>query len=172
MQGHWAGAYAEYLLQKGVFSASAAFSPATKVSNEMAATMLSRYLGVDTSLYAGVSLPYADAGRIADWALPHVKAMYALGIMTGGTNASGAAAFQPQSNCTRAQIMTILGRTLERGYGYSACTFADSAAIPAWAADHIDLLAALGVVTGSDDRVNPLGTITRAEFAALLYRMY
>lgn len=172
MQGHWAGAYAEYLLQKGVFSASAAFSPATKVSNEMAATMLSRYLGVDTSLYAGVSLPYADAGKIADWALPHVKAMYALGIMTGGTNASGAAAFQPQSNCTRAQIMTILGRTLERGYSYSACTFADSAAIPAWAADHIDLLAALGVVTGSDDRVNPLGTITRAEFAALLYRMY
>ncbi len=172
MQGHWAGAYAEYLLQKGVFSAGTAFSPTTKVSNEMAATMLSRFLGVDTSLYESVTLPYADAGKIASWALPHVKAMYALGIMTGGTDASGASVFRPQNDCTRAQIVTILGRTLERGYSYGACDFSDSAAIPAWAADHIDLLAALGVVTGNDNRVNPLGTITRAEFAALLYRMY
>ena len=139
----------------------------------MAATMLSRYLGVDTERYANVELPYRDADKIADWALPHVKAMYALGIMKGTTDDFGRPVLLPQNSCSRAQIMTILGRTLTRGYSYSPCTFADADSIPAWARDHIDLLTSLGVITGSDSgKVDPLGTITRAQFAALLYRMY
>ncbi len=172
MNDHWAAANAEYLLQKGVFSSSAKFNPSTKVNNEMAATMLSRFLQVDTAAYDWVVLPYADANKISAWALPHVKAMYALGIMQGSRTADGRAILYPQNNCSRAQIITILGRTLERGYAYGPCTYADAGAIPIWAADHIDLLTHLGVVGGSGDKVNPLGTITRAEFAALLYRMY
>ena len=172
MQGHWAASHAQFLLQKGVFSPADRFNPDTKVSNEMAATMLSRYLGVDTSLYESVSLPYKDVQKIATWALPHVKAMYALGIMKGSTDAQGRSMLYPQNSCTRAQIMTILGRTLERGYAYDPCAFADSGKIPAWARDHIDLLTALGVITGDGGTVNPLGTITRCQFAALLYRMY
>ncbi len=173
MKGHWAASHAQFLLQKGVFSPADTFNPSTKVSNEMAATMLSRYLGVDTSLYESVTLPYGDAKKIASWALPHVKAMYALGIMQGSVDGQGRSMLYPQNNCSRAQIMTILGRTLERGYSYAPCSFADSGKIPAWARDHIDLLASLGTVTGNEKgAVNPLGTITRAEFSALLYRMY
>ena len=45
--------------------------------------------------------------------------------------------------------------------------------IPDWSRDHIDLLTSLGIITGGDGgKVDPLGTITRAQFAALLYRMY
>ena len=173
MSDHWAASHAQYLLDKGIFSAAQQFNPETRVSNEMAATMLSRYLGVDVSKYAGITLPYADAHKIADWALPHVKAMYALGIMKGTTDGMGRSVLLPQNNCTRAQIMTILGRTLTRGYSYSPCTFADAASIPDWARDHIDLLTSLGIITGGDGgKVDPLGTITRAQFAALLYRMY
>ena len=173
MKGHWAASHAQFLLQKGVFSPADRFNPNTRVSNEMAATMLSRYLGVDTSLYESVALPYGDVHKIASWALPHVKAMYALGIMQGSVDGQGRSMLYPQNNCSRAQIMTVLGRTLERGYAYAPCAFADSGKIPAWARDHIDLLAALGTVTGNQKgEVNPLGTITRAEFSALLYRMY
>ena len=173
MQGHWAASHAQYLLNKGVFSPSETFDPDTRVSNEMAATMLSRYLGVNTDDYAHVQLPYRDADKIADWAKPHVKAMYALGIMKGTTDDFGRPVLLPQNSCTRAQIMTILGRTMVRGYSYSPCTFADADSIPAWARDHIDLLASLGIITGGDGgKVDPLGTITRAQFAALLYRMY
>ena len=172
MDGHWAAAHAEYLLQKGVFSAADRFNPSTKVSNEMAATILSRFLGVDTGRYDSVVLPYTDTDKIASWALPHVKAMYALGIMQGSLDAQGRSVLYPQNSCSRAQIMTILGRTLERGYAYEPCVFSDSAKIPTWARDHIDLLTSLGVITGSGGAVNPTGTITRAEFAALLYRMY
>ena len=134
--------------------------------------MLSRFLGVDTGRYDSVVLPYTDTDKIASWALPHVKAMYALGIMQGSLDAQGRSVLYPQNSCSRAQIMTILGRTLERGYAYEPCVFSDSAKIPTWARDHIDLLTSLGVITGSGGAVNPTGTITRAEFAALLYRMY
>ncbi|MBQ7491801.1 MAG: phosphodiester glycosidase family protein [Clostridia bacterium] len=172
LNGHWAASYVEYLHEKGVFSTDVNFNPAAKVSNAMAATMLSRYLGVHTELYASVALPHADADAVPDWALPHVRAMYALGIMIGSTDGQGRPVLNPDASCTRAQIMTILGRTLERGYSYGPCDFDDSGAIPAWARDHVDLLTALGVVTGDQGKVNPTGTITRAEFAALLYRMY
>lgn len=173
MTDHWAASHAQYLLGKGVFSPSESFNPETRVNNEMAATMLSRYLGVDTAQYAGVELPYQDAGQISDWALPHVKAMYALGIMKGSVDGMGKSVLLPQNACSRAQIMTILGRTLTRGYSYSSCTFADADVIPDWSRDHIDLLTSLGIITGGDGgKVDPLGTITRAQFAALLYRMY
>ncbi len=172
MAGHWAADSAQYLLQKGVFSPSDKFNPGTKVNNEMAATMLSRFLAADTDLYADVELPYVDAGSVSAWALPHVKAMYALGIMQGSRDAAGNSILYPQKNCSRSQIMTILGRTMERGYAYAPCDFSDADAIPAWARDHIDLLTHLGIVGGTDGRVNPSGTISRAEFSALLYRMY
>ena len=85
----------------------------------------------------------------------------------------GKSVLLPQNACSRAQIMTILGRTLTRGYSYSPCTFADADMIPDWSRDHIDLLTSLGIITGGDGgKVDPLGTITRAQFAALLYRMY
>ncbi len=173
MKDHWAAVPVEYLLQKGIFSQDTKFNPETKVSNEMAATMLSRYLGVDAAQYENIALPYIDADNISDWALPHVKAMYALGIMQGSLDSQSRSVLYPQSSCTRSQIMTVLGRTLSRGYRYNACTFTDAGQIPDWARDHIDLLSSLGIITGSDTgAVNPNGSITRAEFAALLYRMY
>ena len=99
--------------------------------------------------------------------------MYALGIMKGSVDGMGKSVLLPQNACSRAQIMTILGRTMTRGYSYSPCTFADANLIPDWSRDHIDLLTSLGIITGGDGgKVDPLGTITRAQFAALLYRMY
>lgn len=173
MNGHWASAAVEYLREKGVFSDAKTFHPGDQVTNAMAATMLSRYLGVDVSLYENTALPYTDVSDIPAWALPHVKAMYALGMMKGSVDSKGRSVLNPNGSCTRAQIMTMLGRTLSRGYAYGSCTFADTETIPAWSKDHVELLSALGIVTGNDkNQVNPTGTITRAEFAALLYRMF
>ena len=173
MNGHWAAAAVEYLHGKGVFSDAEQFRPGDQVNNAMAATMLSRYLGVDVTQYENTVLPYTDAAKIPDWALPHVKAMYALGMMKGSTDAAGRSVLNPGAACSRAQIMTMLGRTLTRGYAYAPCTYADAGQIPAWSRDHLDLLSALGIVNGNEkNQVNPNGTITRAEFAALLYRMY
>ena len=130
LNGHWAAAAVEYLHGKGVFSDAEQFRPGDQVNNAMAATMLSRYLGVDVTQYESTVLPYTDAAKIPDWALPHVKAMYALGMMKGTTDAAGRSVLNPNAACSRAQIMTMLGRTLTRGYAYTACTYADAGQIP------------------------------------------
>lgn len=174
MAEHWSRDFAEFLREKGVFSTDSQFMPQNNTTNEMAAALLSRYLGIDTGAYADTQLPYRDADRIADWALPHVKALYAKGIMIGGADAKGRSVFQPQSPVTRAQVMTLLGRTLQRGYAYSAAKYEDAADIPSWAVDHVNLMTSLGIITGYSGAnvVKPLNSITRAEFASLLFKLY
>lgn len=174
LEGHWAENYVNYLYNKGVFTADTGFRPSGSATNEMIATIISRYMNIDTSLYADVQLPYADLDKVHEWALPHVKALYSLGIMQGGADSEGRVWFYPTDNSSRARVMTVLGRTLSRGYSYSAAQYADMVQTPVWAADHISLLTHLGIVNGygGENIVAPNGTITRAEMAAILYRMY
>ena len=174
MAGHWAQDYAEFLRMQGIFSTDSQFLPQNNTTNEMAATLLSRYLGIDTDDYADVKLPYTDASQIADWALPHVKALYAQGIMIGSTDGKGNSVFMPSSPVSRAQVMTLLGRTLERGYAYSNVSFDDAGDIPAWASDHVKILSSLGIVQGygGTNSLKPLNSITRAEFASLLFKLF
>ena len=174
MSGHWAETYVNYLHGKGVFTADTAFRPQGTCTNEMVATMISRYMGIDTGKYDGVELPYADGELIHDWALPHVKALYALGIMQGGSDSAGNIWFYPTQGANRARVMTVLGRTISRGYNYSPAGYSDFASVPAWAQDHISLLSHLGIVNGygGGSEVKANAGITRAEVAALLYRLY
>ncbi|MBQ9535082.1 MAG: phosphodiester glycosidase family protein [Clostridia bacterium] len=173
MDGHWGQVFAEYLRGAGIFSADTRFNPQINVNNAMAATLISRFMGLDTAVYEDTELPYADAGDIPEWALPHVRAAYARGLMIGSVNEYGVSVFRPLGDASRAQIMTILGRTVSRGYGYGSAPFADMDDTPAWARDHIELLHGVGIVSGygGTDLVKPLNTITRAEMAALLFKM-
>jgi hypothetical protein len=157
-----------------VFADDTLFRPQQKVYNEMAAVLIARFLHSDVNAYADLPMPYTDADAISDWAAPSVKAMFYENIMVGGTDAAGNRVFRPQADTTRAQVMTILGRTVPRGYDYPAAPFDDAADIPAWAADHIDLLYAMGIVSGygTENVVKPMGTITRAELASLFFKMY
>ena len=171
--GHWSRDYAEYLCAQGIFSQDVNFYPDRPASNQMVATLISRWMGLDTAQYANVTLPYADAASVADWALPHVRALYAEGIMKG-TVSNGVALFQPDANTTRAQVMTVIGRTIERGYYYTTPAFDDFADVPYWAQDHVSLLTGLGIVSGfgNTNNVAPLETITRGQLASLFFKLY
>lgn len=175
MEKSWAKQSVSVLYANGIFSDADNFNPSDKATTSMVATMISRYMGIDTTLYESTQLPYKDSELIPQWALPHVKALYALGIMKGSMTDKGNV-FNPSDNITRAQVMTILGRTIERGYIYdsSSIGFADEKDIPSWAFDNIALLKSLGIVTGygGDNFVKPLESIQRSEIAALLYKLY
>ena len=166
--------YINYLHGKGVFTADEGFRPQASATNEMIATIISRYMGIDTTKYEDVQLPYADLDKIHDWALPHVKALYSLGIMQGGSDGQGNIWFYPADGASRARVMTVLGRTIKRGYSYTDAQYADMADAPAWARDHISILTHLGIVNGygGENNVMPNAGITRAEIAAILYRLY
>ena len=52
--------------------------------------------------------------QVDAWAADAVRAMYTLGIVGGVTLNDGTVVFQPQSTLTRADAVTMLGRSLER----------------------------------------------------------
>ena len=83
---------------------------------------ISRMLGVDTAQYESVVLPFADADQIADWALPHVKAMYTLQVFNG-VSADGQLYASVDEMVDRQSAMTMLGRILAQQVSYDPVSY-------------------------------------------------
>ena len=86
------------------------FDPEGKITREQMATILFRYagsLGADTSKRAELS-GYPDGGKTADWASDAVQWAVAEGIIYGSEGK-----LLPQDSATRAQVATILYRSME-----------------------------------------------------------
>jgi hypothetical protein len=168
---YWARTYIEALADRGVIDGvtSTTFQPGSNITREAFCVMLSRYLGLDTSKYSSVTLPFTDNSQISSWATAHIKAMYALGYVKGSGTADGVS-LDPKSNITRAEICTILGRIF--GGTVGSVTFTDSDDIPTWAAEGVGQMAARGVVGGyTDGSFKPLNNATRAEVAKMIYSL-
>jgi len=136
-------------------------------------TILTRYLGLDTDLYAQTALPFEDGGQIADWALPYIRAIYARGLINGRDLGGGHVAFDPAAPITRAEMMTILGKTLPKGYPQPALAFTDGEQVPAWAAPYVSLLTGIGIVGGyPDGSIGASGLVLRSEAAKVLACTY
>ena len=86
------------------------FDPEGKITREQMATILFRYvgsLGADTSKRAELS-GYPDGGKTADWASDALQWAVAEGIINGSEGK-----LLPQDSATRAQVATILYRSME-----------------------------------------------------------
>ena len=177
MEGHWASDYAHYLAKHGIFqgrgSAEApVFAPDSAMTRQEFATVLIRWLGMDTAAYEETELPYTDLDLIADYALPAVKTAYALGIIEGKSRLEERF-FDPKGTITRQEVMTVIGRTLEEGLGKADISgFPDASDVAGWALPYVQTLVCQGVIDGSGGRINPLKGMTRAEAAAVIYRCY
>ena len=174
MAGHWAEPYATYLYDTGVSKGTGVeipvYQPEKNITRAEFFAMVARWMDLDLTQYANVELPFVDAASIPDWALNEVKAMYSLGILKGGANESGLTV-NALATISRAEAMTILGRTQARGYAEPELTFSDAGQVPDWAAGYLRSLVGQGVITGNDNRIRPNDLLTRGEVAKLLYAM-
>lgn len=171
---YWAANFVDYLYNAGITTgyADGTFRPNQNITRAQFAVMLYRYLGLDESKYANVSLPFADTGKIADYAIPAIKALYSEGIINGSTGKDGRMYFNPNASLTRAQAATMIGRTQEKGYASVSLTFKDTGKIPAYAASYIQTMAAQGVISGYEDgSFKPNNNITRGQMAKILYNL-
>ena len=111
--------YATYLYDTGVSKGTGVeipvYQPEKNITRAEFFAMVARWMDLDLTQYANVELPFVDAASIPDWALNEVKAMYSLGILKGGANESGLTV-NALATISRAEAMTILGRTQARGY--------------------------------------------------------
>lgn len=87
--------------------------------------------------------------------------------VSDGTNVSG--------SLTRQQMVAMLYRySAIKGYsgqiGGSLSAFSDAGSVSDYARDAMSWAVANGIITGNDGRLNPNGTATRAQFAAIMHR--
>ena len=171
---YWAATYVDYLYTSGITTgyADGTFRPNQNITRAQFAVMLYRYLGLDESKYAGVTLPFADNSRIADYAIPAIKALYTEGIINGSAGTDGKLYFNPNASLTRAQAATMIGRTQAKGYAAEELTFTDAGKIPAYATYYIQTMVAQGVISGyTDGSFKPNSNITRGQMAKILYNL-
>ncbi len=178
---HWSAPYVDYLYELGVLEQNYATNeagesyvrPRDALTRVEFAVMMANFLGIDTSRYDEVVLPYTDMDLIPTESRGAVVAMYLEGIITGKSAQDGSLFFDPLATIKRAEIMTIIGRTLPKGYGLTNTVFTDAADIPEYAREHISRLVGTGIVEGYDDgSIKPLADVTRGEGIKMLYEMY
>lgn len=171
--GHWAEEYMTLLYQKGIALGTVEsdglryFYPGSRLTRQEWAVFLVRLLGEDPAKYDGLELPFADADAISPWALPYIRAAYALELMSGAQTGQGLMA-NPLAEITREEVMTIVGRALDTSQEADLSGFADADQVSAWALPHVQTLVARGIIQGSDGRLSPKALITRAEAAKIL----
>lgn len=175
MSASWARKYVNYLYRRGVLqgkenaAGELIYQPGSAMTRQAFITSLIRYLGVDTSAYDAVALPFADADAISDYALPSIRAAYALGYLNG-KEIDGQLYANPRKTITRQEAMALLGRSQESGYAEDSLeSFLDADEVGAFARPYIAQMVTRGVISGKDGYLNPRGTLTRAQVAKMLY---
>ena len=100
-----------------------------------------------------------------DWFYDAMASSVLMGAFQGdGVN------LNPNANITRQEAFTVLARlfTLSGGDQSVLNSYADGAQVADWAKDSMASMVAAGYVKGSDNKLNPTSSITRAEFAQVM----
>ena len=177
MNGHWSREMVNELVEREIFTGienefGTGFFPDNNMTRAEFAITVCRYLGLNMEEYSQNELNFDDAQNIQPWAQNAIKAVVANGIMKGNSDNDGNTLyFAPDSSITRAEAMTVIGRTIQADSEYVA-DFADAYHIPFWAKSEVFKLVGLGIVEGySDNTILPMKNVTRAEAASLIYKL-
>lgn len=172
---HWARSMINDVYKRGIISGyelegGLYFKPESSITREEFAVIACNFLGLDTSRYADFDLTiFNDTSSISDWAKPYVAAAFDNFLISGKSD-DEALNFAPKDTLTRAEAMTILGRTLEESGTETG--FADDSDIPDWAKQYVSAMVLAGYVTGYEDNtIKPHGSVTRAEAVTIIYKM-
>lgn len=174
-QGYtWADREIDTLAMNGVVKGGGdhLFYPGRSITRADFIVMLDRAYGMSDALNSGA---IASKGSFSDvpgnsYYSASVIAAKAFGVATGTADNR----FLPNQSMTRQDAMVFLKRTID-------CTeldlplgtlsgFSDANQVSSYAADSVGALVSAGVISGSNGRLNPKTSVTRAEMAVMLYR--
>ena len=148
---HWASDSIDFVTAHGMFSGTSesSFSPDAPMTRAMVMTVLARFEGVDTS-----------GG--ATWYEKGMEWSKAAGV-SDGTN--------PGQSVTREQLVTMLYRYVGTpGVSGTLNGFPDAGQVSGYAEAAMRWAVETGLIQGSNGLLNPQGSATRAEVAAILSR--
>jgi hypothetical protein len=174
--GKWYTGYVDFLDDRGVIDVSEVFGlryydAERSVTRLEVMRMLYRVLKLDAM--ESVFLPFDDIASLSAEDAAAVRAVYGERIVSGKTRADGTLYLDPDGLMTRAELFTVLNKTISRGYERSALSaFADAGAVPSFALRATQTLVGIGVVSGADGRINPNDPIKRSEVCSLFCRFF
>lgn len=148
----WYSEAAGYVSANGIMTGTGggAFSPNAQMTRAMLWTVLGRLDGAEVSAAAGPWYAGAQA-----WCVEK-------GVSDGAN---------PNGNITRQELVTMLWRYAGSPAASADLTaFTDASAVSNWAAGAVEWAVSAGLLQGSAGALNPAGTATRAEVAAILMR--
>ena len=145
------------------------FAPKAPLSRAMVAAMLYRMAGSPAAYYGGRQFTDVADGK---WYSSAIRWASQMGIVTGFQNGS----FRPNENVTRVQLAAMLFRFAQyqsrdiQGRG-DLNAYQDGSSVQSWAKEAMQWAVAKGLISGkSGARLDPSGSATRAEAAAVLVR--
>lgn len=171
IESHWAYDALTFCLDHGFLSreADGRVRPNKPITRGEFVTSLAKFCGVDESYRYYAETGYRDIASDSELA-PYVKWARDAGLMDGSNGA-----FHPDDYLTREQMATVVARyltALGRAPGGAAQTaYKDQSRISAWALDGVALCTREGILQGSNGAFLPKGKLTRAQTAAIVYRL-
>lgn len=168
----WAKKQIQIMASKGIINGTSIdnFSPTANISRADYLTLLMRTLGLK-----GYIDNNFDDVSVLDYFYNEVGIAKNLGITSG----QGNNIFSPKKSITRQDMIVLTKKALEikgkltvQGEMPDLEGFSDKAWIASYALDSISSLVKAGLIEGSGEKINPLGSTTRAEAAVLIYRIY
>jgi hypothetical protein len=137
-------------------------NPTGNLSRAEMATMVNRAFGAAQT--ADMS-KFNDVSKSAWYYIEMAKAVK-MGTFTGD-----GAIMRPQDSISRQEAFVVLARALQLKAGDATVLnkFSDNALIADWAKPALAAMTTAGYVNGDNGKANPTGTITRQEFAQVMY---
>jgi len=147
------------------------FSPGAKITRGQFIVMLMKAYGLEPD--ENIEDNFADAGNT--YYTGYLAAAKRLGITAG----TGNNMFGPDREITRQEMFTMLYNTLKvigklpeaRG-DKTMSMFTDAGEISPWASDAVRYLVQAGMINGSNGRLLPKETATRAQMAQILFSLF
>ena len=166
----WSYADIRFVYENGLMNGTSGsvFAPAAEVTRGMIVTILYRLEGSPAVTEA---CPFTDVKAGSYYEAPITWAA-ANGIVTGYS----ADRFGPDDPITREQLAAILYRYAQtKGEGFTGAwyfplDFSDAANVSEWADEAMHWCVMNGLINGSNGSLNPAGTATREQTAAILHR--
>ncbi|NLY43024.1 MAG: S-layer homology domain-containing protein [Clostridiaceae bacterium] len=173
LQNHeWARKYIEFMASKGIIKGTSdtTYSPQNNITRADFMVLLVRTLGL-----TGEPDSNFDDVKPDKYYYKEIGIAKQLGLTAGvGDNK-----FNPEENISRQDMMLMAARALAKigkitlsGTRDDLQQFNDASMVSEYAVQGVASLIKEGIIQGSDNKINPLGTATRAEVAVIMYRIY
>lgn len=170
---HWSYTAVEYCYEHGIVSGISPTEFGRDYSISRGDFVLMLYSALGRPAVTGQPTNFTDVAS-TDYYATAIAWASANGLVSG----ISATEFGPKTLVTREQAFTILHQAMPL-LGITSPTpdlsvldqFSDKDLIADYAKPHMAALVSQGVASGAGDTINPRGNLTRAEMAALLYRL-